>query len=137
MHNEEGPPPEPCEAPTEEPSAEEPPESEKAILASPPQEPCDAPTEEPNVEESPGPILSSPTALRIYVPNHLKMTGIFANRSHHTSMRHQNPMMHPPRSTMLRNHRPNQLPMMTNFQNLIQPNNLTLFPFHQNHHQSK
>jgi len=81
------------------------------------------------------PTLSSPTALRFHVPNHLKMVGIFTNRSLHTPTRHRNPMTPPPRSRMLRNHRPNQLPKSTRFLNQIQPNNLTLFPFYLNHHQ--
>ena len=50
VHNEEGSSQEPHAAPTEEPSAEEPPENDEAL-----QGPRDAPTEEPTAEESPGP----------------------------------------------------------------------------------
>jgi len=58
--NEEGIPQEPRNAPAEEPSAEEPPESDKAILAPIPKEPHDAPDEEPNAEEPPGPATLQP-----------------------------------------------------------------------------
>ena len=50
VHNEVGSSQGPHEAPTEEPSAEEPPENDKA-----PQEARDARTEEPTAEEPPGP----------------------------------------------------------------------------------
>ena len=75
VQNEEGPPQEPREAPAEEPSAEEPLESEKAILATLPPGPRDAPAEEPTAEEPPGPNTIQPHGPEISRPESLEDDG--------------------------------------------------------------
>ena len=75
VQNEEGAPPEPRKAPIEEPSVEEPLESDKAILAPIPQEPRDAPIEEPTAEEPPGPNTIQPHGSEISRPEPLEDDG--------------------------------------------------------------